>query len=66
MIPQTFSWISVKDRMPKDGSPVLVWYDRKDGNEGILFWNADSVEKMQADFERLGFSHWMDVQPPEL
>ncbi len=60
---KTFHWISVKDKLPVDGSPVLVCSPKNDNS--ILFWNAESSEKMHDDFKRLGFSHWMQVDEPE-
>jgi hypothetical protein len=58
-------WISVKDRLPIDGSGVLVWYVRDSDGPAWLMWNANSIEEMHADFARLGFTHWMEIEPPK-
>ena len=58
-------WISVKDQLPPDGSPVLVWYVKDSAGPSWLIWNAKTTEKMHADFNRLGFTHWMNIEPPK-
>ena len=56
-------WISVTERLPESGAPVLVCYV-KGLQPSALFWSAESVEKMRDDFRRLGFTYWMEVELP--
>jgi hypothetical protein len=56
-------WISVNEQLPPDGSPVLVWYV-KDLEPAWLMWSSQTVEEMHADFKRLGFTHWLKIEPP--
>jgi len=56
------NWVKSEYGLPEDGSPVIVW-DKH--NQGMLWWSAESKEKMHADFKRLGFSHWRHLNPPD-
>lgn len=56
------NWIKVEDQLPTSGEPVVVWCPK---NEAMLFWSATSVEVMHNDFRRLGFSHWVNIEPPD-
>jgi hypothetical protein len=61
---EAMEWISVKDRMPSNGDPVLVFYTRDEVGPCWFIWSQRSGGKMREDFKRLGFTHWMEITSP--
>ena len=63
-------WISVKDRLPKENGPILVWSGRLEdvptcAAAGYELWNW-STEYSPHDYRLFELSHWMPLpKPPE-
>ena len=59
------SWVSVKDRLPKEDGPILVWSGRLEdvptcAAAGYELWNW-STEYSPHDYRLFELSHWMPL-----
>jgi hypothetical protein len=63
-------WISVKDRLPENNGPILMWSGRLEdvptcAAAGYELWNW-STEYSPHDFRLSAITHWMPLpQPPK-
>lgn len=63
-------WISVKDRLPKENGPILMWSGRLEdvptcAAAGYELWNW-STEHTPHDYRLFEITHWMPLpEPPE-
>lgn len=72
-LPSIDDWISVKDRMPKNNTPVLVVWTNNKVSSVMLGWHI-SIKGLGSDWQTSGglrpeeeITHWMPLpEPPEL
>lgn len=69
-------WMSVEDKLPKDGECVDIWIKLPDGDEGRMenyFYDKDCKKYWRwsgVDFDKklhldpLFITHWMPLPPP--
>ncbi len=61
-------WISIKDRLPKEGVSVPVWVANGGIGDHLEAFRGDSVwwRDIVGDIEEVeGVTHWLEVVPPE-
>ena len=59
-------WISVKDKLPKKETAVLVWRGMVDicGYMGNKIWLTDDENMYPVTAEERGITHWMPLPEP--
>ncbi|MEE1611593.1 DUF551 domain-containing protein [Microvirga sp. CF3016] len=61
-------WISVKDRAPEKGEPVVYCRPGRNGrlNVGIAYWTVSQKwnPEMESTHAPTGFTHWMPLPAP--
>ena len=60
-------WISTKDRLPENDTPLLIWYIDNCGfgiwEEGLLScgqWKSADLDVIEGDV-----THWAEIKPPK-
>lgn len=65
---KTKGWISVKEALPKEGTPCLVWIEEHKTAICCVYYNDFSLVKVDPvnGLGTHGVTHWQEIQPPEV